>query len=196
MWARASIGRGHGEDADIGHVLGQGIGRLHGLGGQRAGIDDGQLGLRPRFAKPVAAVDDPLVFGRPQAPARLIEGARGQAQIYRATFRITQPRGRRLALAVALQVIERPLQDHRKLVGVSRLEAGQAVLRHADERRVDRLVGAAFGRQGDARRRSDDDETGILVAGIVQGIQAARDKGVVEGTDGQQAGAEQRMAKT
>jgi hypothetical protein len=52
-----------------------------------------------------------------------------------------------------------------------------------------------FGRQRDARRRRDDHEAGVLVAGVVQRIEAARDERVVERADRQQAGAEQLVAQ-
>jgi hypothetical protein len=53
---------------------------------------------------------------------------------------------------------------------------GEAVLRHADQGRGERLVGAALGRQRDAGRRGGEQETRILVAGIVQRIEAAGDE--------------------
>ena len=83
----------------------------------------------------------------------------------------------------------------RQLVGVGRLEAGQARLAHADQRRADRLMGAALGRQRDARRRRDQEEAGVLVAGVVQRIEAAGDERVVERADRQQARAEQLVGE-
>ena len=63
-----------------------------------------------------------------------------------------------------------------QLVDVGRLEGGKAVLRHADQRRADRLVRAALRRQRDAGRRADHHEARVLVAGVVQRIEAAADE--------------------
>ena len=68
-------------------------------------------------------------------------------------------------------------------------------LADADQRRMDALVGAALRRQGQPRRRGDDHEARILVAGVVQRIEAAGDEGIVERADRQQARAEQLMAE-
>ena len=97
-----------------------------------------------------------------------------EPQIDRAAGLVAQP-GRLvgIALAVALHVVEGEAHDHRELVDEGRLEGGEAVLRQADQGRRDRLMGAAFGRQGHAGWRRDDHEARILVAGIVQGIEAA-----------------------
>ena len=54
---------------------------------------------------------------------------------------------------------------------------------------------AAFGRERDAGRRAGKDEAGILVAGIVQRIEPARDEGIVERADGEQPLTEMRMGK-
>jgi hypothetical protein len=57
------------------------------------------------------------------------------------------------------------------------------ILHHADQRRADRLMRPALGRERDAGRRGDQDEAGILVAGIIQGIETALDEGVIERAD-------------
>ncbi len=57
----------------------------------------------------------------------------------------------------------------------------------------DRLMRAAFAGQRDAGRRRHQDEPCILVAGIVQRIEAARDERVVERADRQQPLAVDRM---
>ena len=96
----------------------------------------------------------------------------------------------------ALDVFEAPIPGSTaQLVDIGRLEAGDAVLRHADQRRADGLMRAAFGRQGDARRRRHQDEARILVAGVVQRIEAARDEGIVERPDRQQPFAEHAVAE-
>src|SRR5690349_14671955 len=97
---------------------------------------------------------------------------------------VAQPRGLpRFGLAVALHVIEGPAHDDRELVNEGRLEAGEPVLRHPNQRRRDRLVGATLRGERDTRWRRDDHETRILIAGIVQRIETALDEWIVEGAD-------------
>ena len=67
----------------------------------------------------------------------------------------------------------------------------QARLAERDQRRVDRLVRAAFGAERDAARRRDQQEARVLVAGVVERIEAAGDERVVERADREQALAEQ-----
>ena len=55
---------------------------------------------------------------------------------------------------------------------------------------------AAFTGERDARRRRDQNEARLLVAGVVQGIEAARDEGIVERADRQQAFAENAVAQS
>ena len=50
---------------------------------------------------------------------------------------------------------------------------------------------AALRREGHARRRRHQDEAGVLVAGVVQRIEAARDERVVERADREQPLAEE-----
>ena len=52
---------------------------------------------------------------------------------------------------------------------------------------------AAFGRQRDAGRRRHQDEARVLVAGVVQRIEPARDERIVERADRQQPLAVDRM---
>ena len=93
---------------------------------------------------------------------------------------------------VALQVLEGKAEDFRELVRVSGFEAQQLGLADADQRRRDRLVGAALGRLRDARRRCDQEKAGALVDRVDEGIQPARYERVVERADRDQALAEQR----
>ena len=59
-----------------------------------------------------------------------------------------------------------------------------------------RLMRAALGRQREARRRRHQHEARVLVAGVVQRIEAARDEGIVERADRQQPRAELRLGET
>jgi hypothetical protein len=107
-----------------------------------------------------------------------------EPQIDRAAGLVAQPVALGgFALAVALDVVEREREDRRELVDEGRLEAGEAVLGEPDQRRRDRLVGAAFGRQRDAGRRRRQDEARLLVAGVVERIEAALDERIVERAD-------------
>ena len=133
---------------------------------------------------------------RAHLPLRLIERARRKAKINRAAGLVAKPRPLvRLAFAVALHVVESPTHDDRQLVDESRLEGGEAILCEAYQRRSDRLVRASLRRQRSARRSADDHEARILVTGIIQRIEPARDERVVERADGEQALAEERMRK-
>ena len=51
------------------------------------------------------------------------------------------------------------------------------------------------GRERDARGGAGDQEAGVLVAGVVQGIEAAVDERVIDRADGDQALAEERVGK-
>ena len=62
----------------------------------------------------------------------------------------------------------------------------QARLAERDQRRVDRLVRAAFGAERDPARRRDQQEARVLVAGVVERIEAAGDERVVERSDREQ----------
>src|SRR6185312_7331419 len=62
-----------------------------------------------------------------------------------------------------------------------------------DERRGDRLMRAALRRKREARRRRHQDEAGLLVAGIVERIEAALNERIIERTDRDQAFAIDRM---
>ena len=67
----------------------------------------------------------------------------------------------------------------------------KARLAERDQRRVDRLVRAAFGAERDPARRRDEQEARVLVAGVVEAIEAAGDERVVERPDREQPRAEQ-----
>src|SRR4026207_138902 len=86
-------------------------------------------------------------------------------------------------LGYALNVLKRPAEDHSQLVDKSRLEARYAILRHSNERCGDRLVRTSFGGKGDARRRADQNEARILIAGMIERIEPAGDERVVKRAD-------------
>jgi hypothetical protein len=92
---------------------------------------------------------------------------------------------------LALDLLKGPAQQHRQLVGIGRLEAREARLGEPAQRLADRLVGAAFGYQGDPGRGRRQDEPRTLVAGVVRRIMPALDERVVECPDRQQPRAEQ-----
>ena len=150
------VGRGDGEQADVAPVLGHQADRLDRLRRDRARIGDDDLRVRPGLAQPIGAVDD--VLRRAPASSRAAAarscGSRGADRPSRRSRRAASVRSSGAAsVAVALQIVEGPAQDHRELVDEGRLEGGEPVLRHADQRRADRLVRAALRRERHARRR-------------------------------------------
>ena len=62
---------------------------------------------------------------------------------------------------------------------------------HADRGGDRRLMGAAFGCERHARGRTDNHEARVLIAGIVQRIEAAVHKRIIDRSDGQQTLSEQ-----
>ena len=62
----------------------------------------------------------------------------------------------------------------------------QAGLAERDQRRVDRLVRAAFGAERDPARRRDEQEARVLVASVIEAIEAAGDERIVERSDREQ----------
>src|SRR5581483_3009400 len=92
----------------------------------------------------------------------------------------------RRTVAVLLDVVEGPAHDRGKLVDKGRLKRRETVLRHADERLGDGLMRAAFARERDARWRGHHDEARVLVAGVVELIEPARDERVIQRADRQQ----------
>ncbi len=107
----------------------------------------------------------------------LLDRAGREAEIDRAAGLVAEPRPLvGIALAGALEVVESPAQDDGQLVDIGRLERGQPVLGDADQRRADRLVGAALRRQRNAGRGRHQHEAGVLVAGIVERVGAAIDE--------------------
>src|SRR5438067_221900 len=93
---------------------------------------------------------------------------------------------RRVAVALFLDIGEREREDCGELVDEGRLEGRKPVLRDADQRRADRLVGAAFGRERNAGRRRRQDEARVLIAGVIERIEPAGDERIVQRADRQQ----------
>ena len=156
--------------------------RLDRLWQHGAGRDDRDrrpwAGRRP----PVAARRDVRRQRGRERPLRLWDRPRREPQIDGAAV-------------VRLQVFEAPAEDLAQLVGVRRLERRQPRLPHPDQWLVDRLMRASLRRERDAGRRADDDEARVLVAGVVQRVEAAADERVVDRPDRQQPFAEERRAQ-
>ena len=192
------VRRGHRQNPHVAPVLADHPRRRDGFVGHRALIGDDHRAVRPRLAQPVAAVDGALHEGVVMALAGLLERLGGEPQVDRAAGLVAQPCAlvgvaAAVLVSIALQVVEGPFHDHRQLVGKGGLEGREPVLAHADERRADRLVRAALGGERDARGRADDHEARVLVAGVVQRIEPARDEGVVDRADGDHPLAEQAV---
>ncbi len=129
------VGRGDGEQADVAAVLRHQPDRLDRLRRDRAGVGDDDLAVRPGLAQPVGAVDDGLAQLRRHRALDLLDRPRRQPQIDRAAGLVAQPVALgRLAVAVLLDVVEREGEDDGELVDEGRLERGEPVLRHADQR--------------------------------------------------------------
>ena len=96
--------------------------------------------------------------------------------------------------ASARRVVDQPegfLHHRRELVGKRRLVMAQARLAEGDQGRVDRLVRAAFRPEGDPARGGDEEEARVLVASIIETIEAAGDERVVERSNREQTRSEQ-----
>ena len=157
-------------------------------------IGDDHLRVRPRFAQPIGAVDDLLREVARHLAFDLLDRPRRQPQIDRAAGFVAQPvalGGR--GIAVLLDVGEGPAHDNTKLIDVCRLERRQAILRQPDQRLGDRLVRAAFAGKRNAGRRCHQNEARVLVAGVIERIEATRDEGIVQRADRQQALAVDRV---
>ena len=87
------------------------------------------------------------------------------------------------------------MHHRREFVGERGLVVAQARLAERDQRRVDRLVRAAFRPERDPARRRDEQKSRVLVAGVIEGIEAAGDERIIERADREQAGAEQVARK-
>ena len=185
-----TVRRRDGQEPDVAAILRHQADGLDRFGRDRAGVSDDDLAVRAGLAQPIGAVDDGLAQRGRHRPLDLLDRTRGQAQIDRAAGLVAQPVALRgfafgILLGVALNVIEREGEDGGELIDEGRLERGKAVLRDADQRLGDRLMRAAFRRQRDARRRRHQDEARVLIAGIIERIEAAGDERVVERADRQ-----------
>ena len=157
-------------------------------------IRDHDVAIGTGFAQPIGAINRALAKGVVDPFAGLFNRICRQPQVDRATGFIAQPCPLvRVAAAVTLHVIKRPFHNDRKFVHEGRLERGKPVLGHADQRRCNRLMRPAFGGQRDAGRGADQHKAGVLVAGVVQCIEAARHERVIDRANGDQAFAKQGM---
>src|SRR5262249_34029279 len=122
---------------------------------------------------------------------------RGEAQIDRAAGLVAQPVALGgFSLGIALDVVEGEGENHRQLVDEGGLEGGEPVLREPDERGCDRLVRAALRRERDSRWRRHQDETGILITGVIERIEPALNERIVERADRDEALADDRMRES
>ena len=178
------VGRGDGEQPHVAAVLGHQPDRLDCLRHNRARVGDHDLAIRTGRALPIGAVDDRLPQLRRHRALDLLDRPRRQAQIDRAAGFVAQPVALgAFFLGIALDVVESKRENNRQLVDECRLEGCEPILGEPDQRRCDRLVRAAFGRQRDARGRRRQNEAGILIAGVVERIEPALNERVVERAD-------------
>lgn len=88
------------------------------------------------------------------------------------------------------------MNNERHLVRPGGIEIGEVGLAHTDERRVDRLVGAALRRQCQTRGCADQQEAAVRVAAIIERIEAARNERIIDRAHWQQPRAEMRRGQT
>ena len=100
----------------------------------------------PVIPQPVAAGQDLASPRRRRVPHRLVDRPRGQPQV------------QALAVRAVRQLPQPPAHDAFQLGGVGRLVVDQSRHAHADERRVNGLVRAAFTVQAQSRRRPREEE--------------------------------------
>ena len=84
-------------------------------------------------------------------------------------------------------MLEPPSENNGEFIGKGRLEGGQPVLRDADQGRCNGLVGAPLRGQSHTRWRRHENEARVLVAGIIESVEAALDEGVIQRADGKQS---------
>ena len=182
-----AVGRGDGEKSDIAAVLGHQADRLDRFRRDRARIGDHDLAIRARHAQPIGAVDDLLAQLRRHRALDLLNRPGREPQIDRAAGLVAQPVAfGRLAVAVLLDVGE----AQARIAASSSTKAGSNA---ASPSCAMPISGSAIDwcappsrRQRDARRRRHHDEAGVLVAGVVERIEPARDEGIVQRADRQQ----------
>ena len=182
------VGRGHRKQSDVPSVLANQAGGFHRFRRHGPGIGNDGFGVRSGAAHPVGAVGYVLNIDRGELPHRLGQRSGRQAQIDRSA-RIGRFSCR------ALHVVERPAEYRRKLIDIGGFETCQPVLRHADQRRGDRLMRTALTGQADARWRCDQYKSGVLIASIVQCIETTLNKRVVQRPDRQQTLAMDRVGQ-
>ena len=103
---------------------------------------------------------------RIQRPLLLLQRPSGQPQPNRRPIR-------------PLHEIERVPQQHPQLIHMRRLERGQPIRRHPDQRRIDRLMLPPSGAKVSPRRRGHQQKPSILVTSIQQRIQPAIDERII-----------------
>ena len=175
------------EQADVAAVFRHQADSFDGFRRDRAGVGNHDLAIGPRLALPIGAVDDLLAqLGRHFA-LHLFDRTCRKPQIDRAAGLVAKPVALgRCSIGVLLHIGKGPGHDDGQFVDVGRLKAGEAVLRHADQGLGNRLMRATFARERNAGRRCDQHEARVLIAGIIQCIEAARDEGIVKRADRQQ----------
>src|SRR5262249_52830898 len=147
-----------------------------------------QLAIRPRWPQPIRAVDNGLSQDRAYVPRDLLDRPGRQPQINGAAGLVSQPIAfGSFAAAVALNVVQCESENDGKFIDEGRLKSCETILRDPDQRLGNRLMGSAFRGKGYARRRRHQDESRILITGIVERIEAAGDERIVQGADRQKA---------
>src|SRR4029079_2722329 len=107
------------------------------------------MAVGTRLALPIGAVNDLLPQLRRHLPFDLVDRSRRQSQIDRASGFVAKPGAvGRSRVSVLLHIRESPVHDGGKFVDVSGLEAGEPVLRQANQRLRRPLMRANLAREG------------------------------------------------
>ena len=165
------VGRSHVQKSEPRNVRCKLLPRGKRLGHHRPHRDDRRLSSQsfrswPRLAKPIS----PRERRRLPAIVRPLDLADRPGR---------QPQIGRLAVG-RIDQAERFFHHRRQLVGKGGLVMAQPGLAECDQRGIDRLVRAALGAKRDPARGRDQQEARILVTGVVERIEPARDERVVE----------------
>ena len=124
----------------------------------------------------------------------------GLGRIRKVTLRLAQWLGRQAHVnrpaVLGLHMIKRPAHDRGNFIAKAWLKAGQARLAHADHRRADRLVRTTFRCERNAAWCGDNHKPCILITGVIQRIQTARNERIIQRANREQSLPKQAVRQT
>ena len=150
--------------------------------GSLVGYD--KITIRTGFTQPIPSINCPLPKSIIPTLTGLFNRVGRQPQINRTTRFIAQPCAFVwIAFPISLQVIKAPFHNYLQFICESRFECGKPILGHANQWRANRLMCTPFRCKCDTRRCAYQDETGILIARIVQRIQPPCNEWIIDCSD-------------